>query len=872
MTLRKKGKRPTQTADATGVACVDIPIGSTVTESSCGQNRKDVGKTVSSDQDASRQTDTLEGTETLSLTDAPIIPGFMKGEDLISDDPGSCGLSSKLLESCGAAISSAETPTIQADRISDSIETCSVGVNIKVEGELLDAGVSRDGEQRVRPGSKKSKIQSNPGKRRVNDGVASRRKLQHHGVTDGTNFKSADQSIPFPSQLLSNYKGRQGLQSVSSSSNGPPQASESTRWPTDELDEKVQPDGGWIPVMQLGVGEAKTFQTQARMRVSQLPAIHDEATDDASPQDRGEVVPDIILLYLTLVRDGALPSGYEREFASLGPALEEGAERQCRRDARIGNEEADDFHRQRNKAAASLKSAEEQFLAAARDKPRSYRTRLQQMLYSGPTPRKDAEEAERARWIEILATLLRGTPTPIGSMLLDNPGTAQLLGAGRRATTLRSRVRLARRYLAWLSVSFEVTFPTRLDHMVDYLKARASEPCTRGTLKNTHRSFTFLEETAGTVKNENVTESAVYKLIYSELLSQAAPGRQTKQAPRLLVSMVSALELLVTNEKELPYIRLYGWWTLLQCWATLRFDDHRGIEYGTIKVTTAGLQAKLTRSKTTGKDKAVLCRPIVVDSSCFVATSTWLEEGWRVMRQIASFERDYLLPAPSKNFRGCRRMELKYDAGFALQNRIVSLLTLEGSARIPPQLTDFWTPHSGRSFMPSCCAALQFPLDQRNYLGGWSAEGSDRYARVAVLRIRSLQGAVIKSIQAGPEGDPLGEQETLSHLQQYGEDKKVQPDEMVSLIRNLETWQPHREPRAAAMPEVNIDDDVGLLQIQDEDDEPADPAEHAQKRRRGGNAQTRTEALGDNPREARARIRQTMQPGFYVCRAGKKHG
>ena len=260
----------------------------------------------------------------------------------------------------------------------------------------------------------------------------------------------------------------------------------------------------------------------------------------------------------------------------------------------------------------------------------------------------------------------------------------------------------------------------------------------------------------------------------------------------------------------------------------------------------------------------------MVDSSCFVATSTWLEEGWQVVRQIANFERDYLLPAPCKNFKGCRRMELKYDAGFALQNRIVSWLTLEGSAHIPPQLTGFWTPHSGRSFMPSCCAALQFPLGQRNYLGGWSAEGSDRYARVAALRIRSLQGAVVRSIQAGPEGDPLREQETLSHLQQYGEDKKVQPDEMVPLIRNLETWQPHRAPRAAAVLEMRTDDDVGLLQIRDEDDGPVDPEEHAQKKRRGGNAQARTEALGDNPREARARIRQTLQPGFYVCRAGKK--
>ena len=107
--------------------------------------------------------------------------------------------------------------------------------------------------------------------------------------------------------------------------------------------------------------------------------IDDGVPIDQHMENRGENIPDIILLYHTLVRDGALPSGYEREFASLGPTLKEGAERQCRRDAQISNEEAavlfHDFHRQRNKAAAAQKSAEEQFLAAARDKPRSYRTR-----------------------------------------------------------------------------------------------------------------------------------------------------------------------------------------------------------------------------------------------------------------------------------------------------------------------------------------------------------------------------------------------------------------------------------------------------------------------------------------------------------------
>ena len=262
----------------------------------------------------------------------------------------------------------------------------------------------------------------------------------------------------------------------------------------------------------------------------------------------------------------------------------------------------------------------------------------------GPTPRRDAEEMERARWIE----------------------------------TLRSRVRLARRYLAWLSITFEVPFPTELEQMADYFRVRASEPCTRGTLKNTHRSFTFLEEVAGMPKTECVTENPLYQVLYHELLSKAAPGRATRQADRMLVAMLGAIEQLVVDEGELPYIRLHSWRTLLQNWATLRFDDHRGIEFASVRVSQLRLQARLTRSKTTGSDKTVLGRPVVVDSICFVSEPRWLEAGWKVMKQIADFERDYLVPAPSRNFRGARRMELRCDAGFAIQNRVLSLTTCGG--------------------------------------------------------------------------------------------------------------------------------------------------------------------------------------------------
>ena len=57
----------------------------------------------------------------------------------------------------------------------------------------------------------------------------------------------------------------------------------------------------------------------------------------------------------------------------------------------------------------------------------------------------------------------------------------------------------------------------------------------------------------------------------------------------MLVAMLKSIEQLVVNEGELPKIRFFAWWTLLQNWATLRFDDHRGIEFASVRVSPLGL-------------------------------------------------------------------------------------------------------------------------------------------------------------------------------------------------------------------------------------------------------------------------------------------
>ena len=58
----------------------------------------------------------------------------------------------------------------------------------------------------------------------------------------------------------------------------------------------------------------------------------------------------------------------------------------------------------------------------------------------------------------------------------------------------------------------------------------------------------------------------------------------------------------------------------------------------------------------------------------------------------------------------------------------------------------------------------------------------------------------------------------------------------------------------------------GECGLGEQDEADPDPAEPVHEKRRGGNATARTEALGSNPREARAQIWQTRPAGFYVCR------
>ena len=133
----------------------------------------------------------------------------------------------------------------------------------------------------------------------------------------------------------------------------------------------------------------------------------------------------------------------------------------------------------------------------------------------------------------------------MGKLIRESPGNVQLLGGGRRAGTLISRVRSVQKFLGWLIASHGISFPVHWRQLTEYLQVRYSEPCVRGSLKLVHSSYIFLQEVAGI--EDKLTDSAMYAVSLKELVSQASPGRPPRQAPRFSTILLAALEDMVLS-------------------------------------------------------------------------------------------------------------------------------------------------------------------------------------------------------------------------------------------------------------------------------------------------------------------------------------
>ena len=269
-----------------------------------------------------------------------------------------------------------------------------------------------------------------------------------------------------------------------------------------------------------GSASGSTHEKDRDEEISKASECQSDVIDSVSAP------PDILLLYWTLVKDGVPPRGYESQFAILETAILKGARRALKRTAGSDNLTAAVWLHQRNLQSQQKQHSErlavDQFLLAALDRPSKFRARWQEKYYDGPNARPDAEQALRTKWLQELEALLMGTKTPMGEALSNKLGDRSFLGGGRRASTLRARVRASKKYLAWLAVSADVAFPSGVSRLTGFLESRHSEPCNRGALKAAHQCMAFLEDVAGI--DEKLTTNALHGRV------QGAPRHSAARA------------------------------------------------------------------------------------------------------------------------------------------------------------------------------------------------------------------------------------------------------------------------------------------------------------------------------------------------------
>ena len=103
-----------------------------------------------------------------------------------------------------------------------------------------------------------------------------------------------------------------------------------------------------------------------------------------------------------------------------------------------------------------------------------------------------------------------------------------------------------------------------------------------------------------------------------------------------------------SKKESRPALRVHAWWKALQCWCALRHDDHHGLAPDAFETTDVGVTAQLSKTKTTGADKAVRTRPLFLSAQAYCVRKDWFAVGLRVLGEYFTDKRAYLLPTPAE--------------------------------------------------------------------------------------------------------------------------------------------------------------------------------------------------------------------------------
>ncbi len=383
-----------------------------------------------------------------------------------------------------------------------------------------------------------------------------------------------------------------------------------------------------------------------------------------------------------------------------------------------------------------------------------------------------SEGAKRDKYVAELVDVLIGIDCPSARAAADTGdlrGTLALAAGGRRASTLRTRLRAWNAFARWMKIAHDEAWIKHWGRVVEYARMRAEEPCGRQTLQGILWSIAFVNRAAGYAPIDNT----FYKSSCQELLasvSARAGGGTGRSAPTTLALHLACLESMVMDDEMPVWLRSYCAWKCTQCWAATRFDDHRGIRPDRLEWQGDNLRLHLHRTKTTGQGKRVEARVIGISHEAYLMEERWMRTGWDLLARMGRPDRDYLLAAPTPDLTEGRDRELRYHEASAWSRAAYRKLSaaLGYTEEQAEMLGQHFSEHSGRSFLVTAAMALGATDAYLQPIGGWGARTSQKYMHTAVERMWSVQGEVARQARGRwKRDDAIGETGKVQELARY---------------------------------------------------------------------------------------------------------
>lgn len=399
--------------------------------------------------------------------------------------------------------------------------------------------------------------------------------------------------------------------------------------------------------------------------------------------------------------------------------------------------------------------------------------------------RADLERTQRDRYALQLAAFLKEAFLPVSLQLevLDDPnkGWIRIFGA-RRSKTLRNRYRSWNRFRSWMVAYNGHVWPRELKVLIDYIEESINTGCSISLPSELQAALTVLEQ-VGRVPEDRMWSKdptwlghlASWKV---ELESQSrAPVSAKPYSTALLLS----LELYLLDEGNDRYFRFVAFSMLISAWTAMRVDDVQNVLVETCKLSTRGLSLRLSRTKTSGPGKLHGQLAAFVHRKVCLSGKDWMSAGMELLQSPDfAFTRDYLVPAPTKNWSGAIQKLLEPPA---VANMFRMVLGMLGCPRfyggqwvinpamllVPEPLLLFWTGHSPRHYLVQAAVNLGIPKERRDFIGRWSIGrvGSNSYIHTARQVVEGIQLQVVQSILVGPED--MDETELLDEMVEFAD-------------------------------------------------------------------------------------------------------